>query len=292
MLTRRAAVAKLVKKGDVARGHQIITENTSAGLAWTDGHAKEATFIEAKRIRNLFEGVREGSVEVEQLSIADLEAVAAQMVGQKRRDEKYANDQICKKRKLQHQPPELRGRATFVDGGLDIVGGVEVLAAAGMQHVTDRSTANVFVVRDMASIGHGIQWCVALNGGVVASVQFAKSGGTSGPATTYKRATASRRYLWWSPAFAASHSELDRLLDAVCRRRGIAWRHIEAKDAFLQRLALSSPKTIGQCIALVNKDELCSGDLQECRHVFTAPKLLNFITEVDMTRTVQGFCGM
>ena len=291
VLARRTAVADLVEKGDCARGQHIITEDPSARLAWTDGHAKEAKFIEAKRIRNLFEGVREGNVEVEQLSVADLQMVAAEMADQKRRDENYGKTQISKRRKLQLQPPELRGRAAFVDGGLDIFGGVDVMGAAGMQCVRDRSTANVFVVRDMASIGKGIQWCVALNGGVVASLEYAKSGGASGPATTYKRATASRRCLWLSPAFAASHAELARVIDAACRRKGSVWRRMAAKDDFLQRATASNSEAMSQCIALVNKDEVCAGDLRGCRRVFTAPKLLIFITAIDMTQTVQGFCG-
>lgn len=293
VVARRTIVAQLVEKGDCARGKHIISEDPSARLGWTDRHAKEAMFIEAKRIRNLFEGVREGNVEVEHLSVADLQAVAAEMANQKRRDENYAKDQISKRRKLLCQPPDLRGRAVFFDGGLDIFGdgGVDVLAAAEMQRVTDRSMADAFIVQDMANIGRGILFCVALNGGVVASLEYAKSGGARGPATTYKRATASRRWLWLSPAFAASHAHLARVIDSACRKRGSAWTRMASKDDFLQRVGASNSKTINQCIALVNKDEVAAADLSRCRHVLTAPKLLNFITAIDMTRSVQGYCG-
>ena len=291
VLARRAAVTDLVEKGDCARGQHTITEDPSDRPAWTESHTKEAEFIEAKRIRNLFEGVREGNVEVEQLSVADLHAVATEMAEQQRRDTTYDKDQRSKKREIRYQPPELRGRTAFVEGGLDIFGGVDVMGAAGMQRVADRSIADVFVVRDMASIGKGIQWCVALNGGVVASLQYAKSGGASGPATAYKKATALRRWLWLSPAFAASHAELARVIDVACRRKGGAWTRMAAKDAFLKRATASNSKAKNQCLALVNKDEVCAGDLPGCRKVFTTPKFLVYITNIDMARTVQGFCG-
>ena len=71
---RRAHVASLVEHANQNAEH-VSAEGVMAG--WTDRHTKEAIFIEGKRIRNLFEGIREGNIEPDGLTADELRSVTA-----------------------------------------------------------------------------------------------------------------------------------------------------------------------------------------------------------------------
>ena len=136
-----------------------------------------------------------------------------------------------------------------------------VLGKAGLARCTDLELADVFAVPDLSKIGQRISWNAGLNGCIVASEAFIRSGGIRGPAIVYKRATSITRMIWLSDLFMASHSMLAGFVWAACARNGSKWSFIADRREFIAIAEKSNAaKMPTRCLALINKSEKLDKD--------------------------------
>ena len=162
-------------------------------------------------MRNLFEGIREGIVSPVDLSAEDLTGIQPYVVADMKAHAQLVNP-------APPRPPRtisLAGRLIWIDKRL-VISDAD-LRRAGLNRCTDASVADIFAVPDLSSMAMGqrISWQAGLNGCVVATQEFICSAGASGAATVYKQATVTKRALWMSDNFVASHAVLAAIVAAA-----------------------------------------------------------------------------
>ena len=77
-----------------------------------------------------------------------------------------------------------------------------------------------------------------LRGGLVVTPACLGSGGTTAPALRYLPAVATKRFIWVSDQFKATHGTLYKLLRDCCARRQCLGKFVAEKAAFEHALAL------------------------------------------------------
>ena len=138
---------------------------------------------------------------------------------------------------------------------------VETLVVAGLNVrqaviVADRLAARrAWVVDDPTAPGQRIQWMAALHGGHVVSPGYII--GNAGAYVSFKKATATRRWLWMSNDFAVAHPVLADIVRSALGTGGSRWSKLPSRDAFLNKIKLSVAKVTRTfyVIALVSEKE-------------------------------------
>lgn len=224
------------------------------------GHLKESAFVSSKRMRNLFEGIREGIVSPVDLSAEDLTGIQPYVVADMKAHAQLVNP-------APPRPPRtisLAGRLIWIDKRL-VISDAD-LRRAGLNRCTDASVADIFAVPDLSSMAMGqrISWQAGLNGCVVATQEFICSAGASGAATVYKQATVTKRALWMSDNFVASHAVLAAIVAAAADRGGSNWTRFHSRANFVARATALAGRAPTQCLALVNVNEKSDEDTHVC----------------------------
>ena len=241
----------LVEDGDGQLAAAMATELTTNQ---SESHRKEADFIRKKRFRNLFEGVREGNVEVDGLSPEELVGIAGHFTAEMKIHAQLVNP------RAKPQPRALfsAGQFVFIDRRVDISD--VALGPSGLVRCTDPSVADTFVVPDLSTVGQRILLRAGLNGSTIAPVETIISAGQRGPATVFKRATSIKRVVWMSDNFIASHPNLAAIVHDAVARRGSKWVMSGSRAEFVARATTLAVRTPTQPLAIINMNERADVD--------------------------------
>ena len=278
-----------VKPGDAELASAVSSALTvQIAEGWSPGHVKETQFIDKKRKRNLFEGIREGNVDPNDLDIDDLRAV-------EQLAHKYA-DTVAKAIQTKLRPPPVSGSVqdlmagakVFVDGNglrIDLVPGSVTL-------VKNRNAADIMVA-DIANLSRRTMLAVGLNGGVVASPDFLSSNGRIGAAIVFKRATSISRRVWMSPGFVRAHPVYASIVREACTRKGSKFRCVQNKLEFLNFMLRSGRQgRQSREVALVTAIEKSTGMFKSADYAFDAPAALICFGQVDVGASHTGLFSL
>ena len=103
---------------------------------------------------------------------------------------------------------------------------------------------------------------------------YAESGGDTGIALAYQRATSSRKHIWCSDAFKNKHIELWAIINAMLVLPGNMWRLAPSEEEFLAVvLKKMKQKRDSDTVCLLAKAELKS---KEPRRLLAAVQICQF----------------
>ena len=243
---RRSQVASLVDDGD-----QHLPDAMAAELASlrSDLQRKESTFISKKRGRNLFEGIKEGNVDMKDLTHEELLGLESHVANEMKFNRQLLNPRA-------KPPPRAvlsSGQSIFVDK--QVVISNAVLDRAELVRVADPTSADVIVVPSLAKLGQRISWHAGLNGSIVTVKDTVCHVKKHGAVTVFNRATAIKRLVWMSDAFVASHATIATIIDAAAAKAGSKWVMQPSREEFLRRATALRRRTPTQALAFINKAE-------------------------------------
>ena len=156
-----------------------------------------------------------------------------------------------------------------------------------------RETATVFITEDAAQPGERTLWTLAVQGGIVGDVQWARSGGESGVAFSFKGGNKTARRIYICDEFWRHHRTLADIVWEAIHAVGSKWKPVDDWDEFaeltelncgpaarnkrpLSVIALTMPRT---CQAL------------NLRNLFSKATFIDFMTKSRVACTHFGMCG-
>jgi hypothetical protein len=190
-------------------------------VIWTDKMAAEQEFQRKKRFTRLVYAERQGHIltgdipdqqdhERQRSALETRERKARQA-----RQLKAKSDNLATNFSMASFP-FLAGKQIFLDKSLVAAETKSCAVALKKAKATvahTRSSADIFVVRDVVSLGQRLDWFAILGGRMVATGEYLTSGGIRGQALSYGPAYRVRRRIWASPNFADNHATLHGIID-------------------------------------------------------------------------------
>ena len=247
---------------------------------WTAAHKKEKDFQDAKRLERFMQAVDENyTVGAENSAGAEAAWKLWKDFGAKRAAT-YSAEKMRLGQKSQDPTLNVKSMSNvFVDPAVDFQGDDLKFTQALRQHCIKRTynrlSADVFVVPNVAQLGQRIQWCTMLVGSCVCDLKCLISGGTGGNSVTFKPAVSSRRMVWCSDNFKASHGELHNILCHIVALPVSNWKWLATKEQMLERAKKrAAGGHAGEVVAFITSAEQMSEDMFTC-HVCKSPALLS-----------------
>ena len=219
----------------------------------SERHQKESEFISKKRRRNLFEGIKEGNVELKDLSPDDLIGIESFVATELKIHAQLMNPRVKPSRAIL-----CAGQHVFVDKRITISDAS--LQLKEFVRCVDPSVADVFVVPDVANIGQRISWYAGLNGCAVTVKDTICHAKTHGVVKVFNKATATKRVVWMSDNFIASHAIIATIVNSAAVKAGSKWVMVGSREDFVRRARALARKAPTQALALINKSEMADED--------------------------------
>ncbi len=261
---RRQQVAKVARRF-VPSMKRLYTpvERVVGQQGWTASHAAEAIFQRTKRTKRFLEAVADGAITDLTDDTKDLISQYAKIEGRCHKEYVAKQDRIQRliepgeKPNLHHKRVHVEANVTIANKNL----WHQQLRTHKAVVVTDRTTAELFIVEDVTRIGQRTLWNAMLAGIPVCSVEHFVSEGIRGPVLTYKTAVMSKRQIWCSADFVGAHSELHKILVARSHAAGSNWRWI---PTFAKFQDLATRRTVAghgnEVVGFVTEREAVSED--------------------------------
>ncbi len=266
---------------------------------WTKQHEQEVCFQQKKRFRRAMDALAQGSLlprEIEEefgsTAAADLVLHCKAIV-----DERQTAAYVRKKARtwrLDAARPSgvavLQNKRIFIDrqarAVMDAVAIDNRLVQFGAVAEPLRESADCFVVRDVTAPGQRILWNTMLRGGVLASIAFFVTG--RGPTVRYKSAIKSRRKVWFSETFNATHPILRNICLTHLAAHNAAWAVCANRDAFLATRRPRAHPAAGT-LAFVTEGETGDPELAFAKRL-TASSAPAFLAVVHREDSHTGMC--
>ncbi|CAE6949012.1 unnamed protein product [Symbiodinium sp. CCMP2456] len=162
-----------------------------------------------------------------------------------------------------------------------------ILLQYNMRRAQPTEVVDLFVVPDIARVGHAVQLLAYMYGSMIGTQEFLQSGGSAGAVAGYLPAIGMKKHIYISDAFAASYPALVAVLEQVLQMPKCSWKAIDTLAAWL-RLQLDRKET-SKYLALVTKAEKESQRaLNEHKYFLTLEGFLQHIQRLDYDRTALG----
>jgi hypothetical protein len=156
---------------------------------------------------------------------------------------------------------------------------------------TDRSAAELFIVKDPANPGQRVRWISALQGGRIASSEFVESGGRQGSSLLYEKHVLSRRRLWLSAAFRRVHPTLAGIIERAVAVPGSKCKLAPSMAAFKRAAAKALRQNrMREALCLSTPAGMRSLKALE-PFAMTADEYLAFISRIDHAGSRTGLAG-
>ena len=164
-----------------------------------------------------------------------------------------------------------------------------------MHVIENPEEASIILTSRPSALGTQALRSAIRNGSFVAVDKFITSGGTSGCATCYRQASATKRHVWLSDAICAKQPAFTDLFRRLAAGAGSKVRILDSFDAFRALVAadLARPKRQQrnlEAIAVVTDVEKRT-KLQDFACAFTVDELLTFLPRIDKSKSIMGLCG-
>ena len=147
----------------------------------------------------------------------------------------------------------------FVDPTVDFQGEnvkfTQALRKYNIKRTHNRLSADVFVLPNVTQLGQRIQWCTMLSGSCVCDLKCLISGGKAGSSVAFKAVVSSRRMVWCSDNFRASHGELYNILNHTIALPLSNWKWIATKEQLLDKAKKRTANRAGEIVAFVASAE-------------------------------------
>jgi hypothetical protein len=295
---------------------------------WSEAHQKERRFQHGKRLTRLMDAFAEGTT-IDSEHQGDIKRAHRLWQGYKavvgKRYVAAKKNLAANKVKT----PKLDGHAIFVSKDVIPPNDSEfkdALRKLSLRRVHNRLEASVFLVNNVDQPGQRVHWAALLSGGLICSLRFILARGHAGQTLGIQPATNIKRYIWCSPDFIVDHPEVHRILEAKIPGTNFKWLASRAQCIELARKK-ATYKKYTDVIALVTADEQAHSEdvsitnlpnpsrqprwgrgryLRGQPNVFLAPQCQDlrgirlrlteadarvYLTTVDRTRSLGGFCG-
>jgi len=307
--TRRLAVDDLVEEAAAAGrlgepGGGAPAAHGGGVDAWTEAHEAEQNFQRRKHFKRALQAMQEGALlPAEQTTLFGSEeaaqrAAAALSYLQSKKISTYMRKQTLKRLRRSNActfQDVVCGKRVYVDSRLV----ARVLGAGALDRALAdnaasaepvREKAQCFLVPDLSSPGQRVLLNAGLSGGTLLSPTCISVG--AGPFVTYQRALTSRRKVWFSDAFKATHATLMhiflvRLADVAAGP--VRWVVIAERGEFA-RLARTNRRGPTTLLAFVAKHEVADADLRDAKRLI-AGELLRFLAIIDRNKSSTAMCS-
>ena len=290
---RRADVEEELKTNVEARRAASVAP-TSADIPdnshWHGSHTREALFQLEKEQLRVLEALESGTLDVSDVDPASAALLAEFLCKGDRLDKRYFAGQA--QRRLATRPverPSLLGKSLFLEDGVTINGLPVLLTRGRMRLSSDRGTADVFVVKDIAHPGQRSTLHAVLGGCVVCSIDFLTSLGQSGPALVYKMAVAKKKSVWASDEFQAKHRVLHDIIKTRSGMPGSRWTALESKAKVLAE-ARKRGNSSGLLI-FTGVGEQKSEEFRQVKWKLVAGDIIPALAELSQRHCVMNVCG-
>ena len=273
-----------------------VAEPVLGSGAWTDTHATYAEFVRKKKEKRFFETVDMGAA----LSKEITDEVLADKARHDEQQEKTAREYIRDhRRKMQRTiGPEkfvFDGKLVWLDDSVSkrSVGG-HAHASSMKCSFVDKPVGAHVVVSPTPSYPNSLEafWSLCLNGGYSCSIEFFKSGGSSGTAVRFHQATADqRRTTWVSPLFVKHHPRIAEIIFFACLSAGSKWQLVDSMDQCKFLTAVDRATRAGRpnsVLAFLEPSEFDAAEFSNCIHKYMLETALASLLKVDAAGTHSG----
>jgi hypothetical protein len=230
-----------------------------AGDMWTAEHDKEIDFQRRKQRNNFMRAAEAGLVLQDEISARDKRELAELAEHEAALGHQY---DVARNRSqvafVKEQRPVLADKRVYVsdDVGIALATLRALLQRHGLQRVSDRSLADVYIEPNLAAVDKLTHWCAMLKGGLICTPDYIRDAGAPSPSLAYAKAFQTRRTIWCSPRFRATSRELYDLTCACMQQPGCNWVWAGSKSQLLATAAKRKmANNNSECIAFVTEKE-------------------------------------
>ena len=269
--------------------NHIETLTAYTPTVWTHTHTKEQKFnqnkLEKKRIDANLKGLvlpDETDYNLRTATYAEVERRHKAFMTRHRASRKYADSIHPTAPTIQHHNVFVLDRCWTVELG-------EKLVANHCRRVTDEIDATVHIMDTVMDCTEPacrrVQWAAALTGAVVCMPDVYIKGKV-GTWLQYVRALDTNRIIWVSDAIQGASPRLWNLLQSAIATDGSKWKLVDLPGYVAAKMKHSEGrKVIGLC-SQAEYDVAVSGSANPVSNLFTPKTLLQFLQQLDSTRSV------
>ena len=290
---RRREVDEIVSRQASSSAGSTDVNNKAITLAeqtWSEKHRKEERFQIEKQRRRLLDGLARGLLLPEEISSHLRDDLLQHLEKDVANDKKYDAEQMRKEGALAVLPrPSIAGMRIFIDKSVDVPSAtLRGWFRSSKTHKTlKREEASIYCVSDLSKVGQRIRWCAVLRGGIICAPEFFATGGARGAAIAYKAALGTKRWIWFSDAFARVRPSLQQQIkDAADAYPRCKWKFVDSKE---KALSLVAKKNAAEVLMIVLREEQRQDpELSHVLYKLTLEDAQVFLETIDRSRSARG----
>ena len=290
---RRSEVDELVSRRASSSTGSTSVNNKAIMLAeqtWYEEHCKEERFQIEKQRRRLLDGLARGLLLPDEIEPHLRDELLQELEKDVAKDKKYDAEQTRKVAALAVLPrPSIVGMWIFIDKSVDVpFATLRTWCRSSKTHRTrKREEATIYCVSDLSKVGQRNRWCAILRGGIICTPEFFATCGARGTAIAYKAALGTRRWIWFSDAFASLRPSMhQQIKDAADAYPGCKWKFVASKK---KALALAAKKNAAEVLMIVlRKEQRQDPELSHVFYKLTLEDAQVFLETIDRSRSARG----